>query len=58
MVLVATWWYWVSNTDSVWGETVWFLVILGQYSVVLVGTWWYWVSIGWCWLIYDGTGSV
>ena len=36
--------------------TGWFLV-MGQYGSVLVGTWWYCVSIGWYWLIYDGTES-
>ena len=32
-------------------------MVLGQYRVTLFGTCWYWVSIGWYWLIYDGTGS-
>ena len=55
----------LGGTRSVWG---WYLVILGgtvryfvvldQYGAVLVGTWWQWVSIGWYWLVYDGTGSV
>ena len=40
------------------GGIGWYLVILGQYGAVLAGTWWCWVSIGWYWLIYDGTGSV
>ena len=29
--------------------------MMGQYGSVLVGTWWYCVSIGWYWLMYDGT---
>ena len=50
MILVGTWWYWVSigwswliydSTGSVEGSTVWYFVVLGQYGAVLVGTWWY-----------------
>ena len=38
-VLVNTWWYWVTmewywliydGTGSVWGDTCWYLVVLGQ----------------------------
>ena len=66
MLLVDTWWYWVSmewywlihdGTGSVSGDTCWYLVVLDQYRVALVGTWWYWVSRRRYWLIYDGTGS-
>ena len=66
MVLVGTWWYWVSGrrywlvlggTGSVGGGTGWYLVVLGQYRSVLIDTWWYWVNMERYWLIYDGTGS-
>ena len=66
LVLVDTWWYWVSmklywliydGTGSVEGGTGWYLVVLGQWEAVLVGTWWYWVNMERHWLIYDGTGS-
>ena len=65
VVLVGIWWYWVSRrrywlalsgTESVWGVTGWFLLILGQFVAVLVGTWWYWVSLERNWLIHDGAG--
>ena len=45
MVLVGTWWYWVSigrywlihdATGSVYGGAGWYLVVLGQYRVILV----------------------
>ena len=38
-VMVDTWWYWVirrrywlihDGTGSVWGDTCWYLVVLGQ----------------------------
>ena len=47
IVLVGTWWYWVSRrqlclvlvgTGSVWGGTGWNLVVLGQYGADLVDT--------------------
>ena len=47
LVLVDTWWYWVSiewywliydNTGSVEGGSGWYLVVLGQYKAVLVNT--------------------
>ena len=38
-VLVGSWWY-----GSVWGGTVWYLVVLGQNRMVLVDIWEYWVS--------------
>ena len=67
LVLVDTWWYWVSmkrywliydGTGSVEGGTGGYLVVLGQWEAVLVGTWWYLVSIGQWGLIYVNTGSV
>ena len=66
LVLVDTWWYWVSmewywliyDTGLIEGGTVHYMMVLGQYRSVLVDTWWYWVSMEWYWLIYDGTGSV
>ena len=67
LVLVDTWWYWVSmkrywliydGTGSVEGGTGWYLVVLGQWEAVLVGTWWYWVSRRRYWLVLGGTGSV
>ena len=45
LVLVDTWWHWVSmkrywliydGTGSVEGSTGWYLVVLGQYGAVLV----------------------
>ena len=48
----------LGGTGSVYGGTVWYLVVLGQYRLVLVDTWWYWVSMKRYWLIFDGTGSV
>ena len=45
LVLVDTWWYWVSmnrywliydGIGSVEGGTGWYLVVLGQYEAVLV----------------------
>ena len=65
LVLVDTWWYWVSmkrywlifdGTGSVEGGTGWYLVVLGQWEAVLVGTWWYWVSRRRYWLVLGGTG--
>ena len=47
LVLVDTWWYWVSiewywliydGAGSVEGATGLFLVVLGEYGTVLVGT--------------------
>ena len=47
VVLVGTWWNWVSigqywlvlgGTGSVWGGTGWYLVELGQYWAVVAGT--------------------
>ena len=67
LVLVDTWWYWVSmkwywliydGTGSVEGGSGWYLVVLGQWEAVLVGTWWYWVSRRRHWLVLGGTGSV
>ena len=67
LVLVDTWWYWVSmkrywliydGTGSVEGGSGWYLVVLGQWEAVLVGTWWYWVSRRRYWLVLGGTGSV
>ena len=67
LVLVDTWWYWVSmkrywliydGTGSVEGGTGGYLVVLGQWEAVLVGTWWYWVSRRQYWLVLGGTGSV
>ena len=46
------------GTRSVWGDTGWFLVILGQYRAFLIGTWRCWVSRRRCWLIFGGAGSV
>ena len=34
------------GTGSVWGGTVWYLMVLAKYRAVLVGTWWYWDRIG------------
>ena len=34
------------------------MAVLGQYGAALIATWRYLVSIGWYWLIYDGTGLV
>ena len=34
------------GTGPVCGSTGWYLVILGQYSLVLFGIKWYWVKIG------------
>ena len=36
----------LGGTESVWGVTGWFLLILGQFGAVLVGTWWYLVVLG------------
>ena len=60
-----------NGTGSVEGCAGWYLVVLGQYRAVMVdsmllgqyravlaGSWRFWVSIGWYWLIYDGTRSV
>ena len=50
LVLVDTWWYWVSmerywfiydGTGSVWVNTCWYLVVLDQYMAVMVDTRWY-----------------
>ena len=44
MLLVGSWWYWagirvvLSATGSVYGDTVWYLVTLAQFSAILVGT--------------------
>ena len=49
VVMVDTWWFWVSmewywliydGTGSVDGGNGWYLVVLGQHGVVLIGTWW------------------
>ena len=65
LVLVDTWWYWVSmerfwfiyyGSGTVLVNTCWQLVVLDQCRAVMVDTWWYWVSMEWYWLIYDGTG--
>ena len=40
------------------------MMVLSQSKLVLVGSWWYWViigccvSVGWYWLVLDGTESV
>ena len=53
LVLVDTWWYWVSMEwywliyDGTGSEEVgdcWYMMVLGQFRAVLVGTWWYWIS--------------
>ena len=53
-VLVGTWWYLVSRrwywlifggAGSEWGGSGWYLVVLGQYTLVLLGIKWYWASI-------------
>ena len=67
LVLVDTWWYWVSKKrywliyDGNWSVECgsgWYMVVLAQLEAVLVGTWWYWVSIGRYQLILSGTGSI
>ena len=35
----------ISDTESIWGGTGWYLVVIGQYDLVLLGIKWYWVSI-------------
>ena len=66
VVLVDTWWCWVSmgrswfvlgGTGSVWSGTGWYMMVLGQKKAVLVSTWWYWVSMGRYWLVLGCTGS-
>ena len=67
LVLVGTWWYWVSmerywlisdSTGSVEGNTGLFMMVVGQYRSVLDDTCWYWVSMGRYWLELGSTGSV
>ena len=67
LVLVDTWWYWVSmkrywliydGTGSVEGGTGWYLVVLGQCNLVLLDIKWNWVSMKQNWLIHDNTASV
>ena len=67
LVLVDTWWYWVSKkrywliydgNESVECGSGWYMVVLAQLEAVLVGTWWYWVSGRRYWLVLGGTGSV
>ena len=45
LVLVDTWWYWVTmgrywlvhgGSGSVWGCTGWYMVVLSQYNLVLL----------------------
>ena len=48
----------LGGTGPVLGGNCRYLVVLGQYRAVLVGLWWYWVSVGRCWLVRGGTGSV
>ena len=66
LVLVGTWWYWVSmerywfiyyGTGTVWVNTCWQLVVLDQYRAVLVDTWWYLVRGRRYPLVLGGTGS-
>ena len=54
LVLVDTWWYWVSKkrywliydgTGSVECGSGWYLVVLGRYRSLLIDTWWYWVNM-------------
>ena len=41
VIPVGAYWYWV-----IYGDTVWYLVVLGHHKLVLFDTWWYRVSIG------------
>ena len=53
LVLVDTWWFWVSME--------WYWLIYddtGSVEGIVVGTWWYWVNKRRYWSIHDGTGSV
>ena len=50
LVLVDTWWFWVSME--------WYWLIYDDTGSVEGASGWYWVSMWQCWLIYDGTGSV
>ena len=55
------------GTGSIYASTGCYLVVLGQYGAVLIGICWYWVgmgrglglvSMGRCWYVLDGIGSV
>ena len=39
-------WLFQDGTGSVWCGTVWYLVVLGQYSLVLLGIKWVLVDMG------------
>ena len=49
----------LDGTGSVYSDTGWCLVVLGQYKLVLLNTWWYRVSMGLlCLCIHRKSGGV
>ena len=49
------------QATTVYVDTGWYLVVLGQYQAVLVGTWWHLVALGKYgryWLVLSGAGSL